>query len=542
LLGLILLVWLPRFKGPIDLRWDGGVYYTLGTSLAEGKGYKLLNEPGEIDAVQYPPLLPLIIAAYQLVLGTSDPTAVGIWLRFSAFLVFIGYILIVFYFLKGFLPLPWAFAGTVLCLFSVHVYFLSDLCFPEILFSLATVLFVLCLKRDTGPVNSFLAYLLATVTFGLRTVGLAAFAAWVFESLINKRFKQAVIRGILVLIPILCWQLYIASVESSDEYNRPAYAYQRAPYMFYNVTYARNFSLENPVTPENGPAKTVSRFARNVAVVPANLGEPVSTLHGYWLMCLQSFFGRGDSTNLILSWIVFVILYSIGLFILGGMFLQFWRRQWIVPLYLIPYIGAMCFTPFPDQYSRYLMPVVPFLSLSLILFLIFLKDNASVLLPRKFLPTGSYLVVSLVLLMFLTQLFCLQYVFRNEFETLAYVDRKNQPVNYRLFFNNNAFMDFDLCVTFIRENANPEDVVGAGVPHWVYLRTGLKTVMPPMENDPLKEQEMLDSVPVGYLIIGKDVIRSERYTLPAVERFPDRWQRVYSPPGSDFAVYQRVNR
>lgn len=44
--------WLPRFHGPLDLRWDSGAYCILGTSLAEGKGYRLLNEPGEIEAVQ----------------------------------------------------------------------------------------------------------------------------------------------------------------------------------------------------------------------------------------------------------------------------------------------------------------------------------------------------------------------------------------------------------------------------------------------------------------------------------------------------------
>ena len=65
--------WIPRRSGPIDLRWDGGTYYILGTSLAEGKGYRLLNEPGEIAAIQYPPLLPAIVALHQQVLGTSEP-------------------------------------------------------------------------------------------------------------------------------------------------------------------------------------------------------------------------------------------------------------------------------------------------------------------------------------------------------------------------------------------------------------------------------------------------------------------------------------
>src|SRR5437016_2385074 len=65
LIGTVSVTWLPRLRGPIDITWDGSVYYILGTSLAEGKGYRLLNEPGEIEAIQYPPLLPLVVAAHQ---------------------------------------------------------------------------------------------------------------------------------------------------------------------------------------------------------------------------------------------------------------------------------------------------------------------------------------------------------------------------------------------------------------------------------------------------------------------------------------------
>jgi hypothetical protein len=44
--------WIPRLTSPIDLRYDAAVYYILGTSLSEGKVYRLLNEPGDIEAVQ----------------------------------------------------------------------------------------------------------------------------------------------------------------------------------------------------------------------------------------------------------------------------------------------------------------------------------------------------------------------------------------------------------------------------------------------------------------------------------------------------------
>src|SRR5512138_811233 len=81
LVAAVAALWATRLSGPIDLRWDAGVYYVLGTSLAEGRGYRLLHEPGAIEEVQYPPLLPAGIALLQRALGTSDAVRVGSALR-----------------------------------------------------------------------------------------------------------------------------------------------------------------------------------------------------------------------------------------------------------------------------------------------------------------------------------------------------------------------------------------------------------------------------------------------------------------------------
>jgi hypothetical protein len=116
LLALSTVVWLPRLSGPLDLRWDAAVYYTLGTSLAQGHGYRLLNEPGIIEAIQYPPFLPLIVAAYQSILRTDDPDVVGHWLRLTFAVMFIAYIVSTYLVLKGYLPIIYAFIATLICL------------------------------------------------------------------------------------------------------------------------------------------------------------------------------------------------------------------------------------------------------------------------------------------------------------------------------------------------------------------------------------------------------------------------------------------
>lgn len=545
LLALTILTWLPRFNGPIDMRWDSGVYYILGTSLAEGKGYKMLNEPGEIDAVQYPPLLPAIVAAYQLVLGTNDPTTVGWWLRISAFIIFIVYIYVAFNFFKNYLSLHLAFLATVLCIFSQYVYFLSDLLFPEVLFSLATLLFILFSKKEKSRVHSGLAYVFAVISYALRTVGIAALAVWVLESLVRRQYKQAIFRGFLVLIPIICWQSYIVSIESSYAYNHPAYAYQRAPYLFYNVSYARNVQLIDTITPEKGyitPVKLTRRFVRNLLRIPANIGETFTSMRGYLEMGLRFPFSGIRYTDTLISWSVSLILFTIGIFALGGLALQLFRGQWIVPLYAFIFIAAMCLTPYPDQFLRYLMPIAPLLALSLIVFLLAVSDASRRFLPSKWANLGTLIGVATLTIALSAELMCIVYYYSQEHQQIAYIDRNNQPVDYRLFYYNKINQGYDDCINYIKQNANPDAVVGAGQPHWVYLRAGLKTVMTPFEIDPVKAQELLDSVPVSYLIIGQDPVQGDRYTLPVIEQFSDQWEKVYFTTNGDWVVYQRVNR
>ena len=97
LAAVSLVLRVPHLSGPLDLRFDAGVYYTLGMSLAEGKGYRMLSEPGEPYGVLFPPLLPALAAAHQLAMGTSDPDTVGHALRWTYFVMFTAYILAVFW-------------------------------------------------------------------------------------------------------------------------------------------------------------------------------------------------------------------------------------------------------------------------------------------------------------------------------------------------------------------------------------------------------------------------------------------------------------
>ena len=224
----------------------------------------------------------------------------------------------------------------------------------------------------------------------------------------------------------------------------------------------------------------------------------------------------------------------------GGVLLLLIRRQPLVPLYVLVYTAAMCLTPFPGQYARYLMPIAPLLAL---LAIVCLDAAASWRRPPAREP-GRWFTVSLTGAVLgtalLIQTMVAVSVYVREYRPITYVDTRGQTVTYNLFFYDETERGFDEAIDYIRAHANPTEVVAAGTPHWIHLRTGLKTVMPPFERDVDTAQRLLDSVPVRYLVIGRDAVATERYTAPVVERFADRWEAVYATAIGGWTVYRRV--
>ncbi len=142
---------------------------------------------------------------------------------------------------------------------------------------------------------------------------------------------------------------------------------------------------------------------------------------------------------------------------------------------------------------------------------------------------------------FVVQIVCITLIYTQEHRRAVYRDRNNQVLSQRLFFYNQHQQAFDDGVDWLRQQAQPDDVIASSMPHWIYLRTGMKTVMPPLEIDVGKAQQLLDSVPVSYLILDRGAIDLQPYVLPLVQRYPERWKKVYKATDGDLTIYQRVS-
>src|SRR5262245_40036666 len=541
LVVLWIAVWLPRLHGPIDLRWDASAYYILGTSLFEGKGYRLLNEPGEIEAVQYPPLLPLVVAAYEKVLGTADYLVVAPRLRLSYFLLSGLYLFAAYALVRFFLMPPYALVVCSLTALSFDSFLHpSDTLYAEMPFALVSALFLVCHRLGHRRGCSIAAGFLGVAATLLRTAGVALLAAWVGESLLRRRFRQASIRIAVAAVPILLWQSHVWRVTSGEDYRRPAYPYQRATYSYSNVSYGVNFQLVDPFRPELGrigPRKLVERVLENLTAVPAALGQCcwMGPAYPNWFReNARNWFGLELPSYGFFARVVMLL----GCAVLAGAGLVAWQGEWFLPLYLAVTIGFVSLTPWPEQFWRYFAPLTP---LSALFFLELLRTIGAWCRKRDRAwarAAGSLVIAAPPAVMLIVSIGIAGSFLRNLLP-VSYYDARGKEHLYGLLTYGPEWHALDPTFEWLRHHGGAEEMIASSLPHLAYLRSGHRSVLPPMESDPEQARRLLDSVPVTYVVLDQFGI-SQRYAGPVVRSRPSEWQLVYTAPGGGAEVYERV--
>jgi hypothetical protein len=540
--ALAVALWLPRLSGPIDLRWDAGVYYVLGTSLATGHGYRVLSEPGAPEALQYPPLLPAIVAVYEKALGSTDAAVVGPWLRISYAILFLIYGLAALTLAKRYLPPVFAFAATALCLLHFQTIFLSDLLFTELPFAFVSVIFALVTVNGSSAsrLRGIASYALAAAGFLLRTAGVVLLAAWVLEALCRRRWRLAIWRSALALLPIIAWQAHVMRVRASDEYAHPAYQYQRASYQYYNVSYAENAALIDPFHPELGkmsPAAFAQRLATNLPKVALAFGQAVSTRDLEWRQIVQHLQRRTLGRPILPAAVAMVPVLGLAALVLGGLLLLIRKHAWIMVFIILGSVGLVLTTPWPAQFNRYLTPLEAFLSICVFMAL----SQIAASLQRgdawaNNLARGG--LIGIVSLMFGTATYTSLRQFYYRAKPDGIVIGEN-TASYHLFAHDSSWQDWEKAAAWIDTQTPRNSIVATSAPHFLYLHTGRLAVLPPMESDPVRARHLLESVPVSYVIVDnwKFLDLSRRYARPAMESNSADWVVAQSIKGTQ--IYRR---
>ena len=512
--------WWPRWGGPIDLRWDGGAYYILGTSLASGEGYRILSEPGGLSSSLHPPLVPALVAAHELLLGTTDPVVVGGALRVTLALCSAAYAIVVFLLLSASLPRALAAAVTLVGVLQPQYVYFTDALYAEALFGLFTIAFFVVRRYRRDTLGFVLCGVCAILAYEARTAGIALLVAWVVDHALRKETRRALTALVVSALLVASWTSWIKAVESSPEYQHPAYAYQTEPWVYFNVSYARNLlTFFDPWWPELGPLTPsgfVRRVAPNLRVLPRSIGQAVST----WETPRE-------------------LAIPLGILVLGGLLLQAVRREFAVVLYVALSLAAMCATPFQKQFVRYLLPLYPLLALALFELLAWAAAQARSRWPALPAALGTAIPWLVIVVIALRTTSEVRAMYANLHHEVAY-EQHGQAVRYRLFYYGPEGADLDAALDWLDRRAAPDDTFAGGDPQWVYLRTGRRCVVPPFVLDGRKGQQLIDSVPVKYLLASVKPGAYERFTAPLLAANPDAWRRVWRSPNGTLDVYERV--
>jgi uncharacterized protein (DUF486 family) len=360
--------------------------------------------------------------------------------------------------------------------------------------------------------------------------------AWVLESLVRRQWRLAIVRGLLVLLPVAAWQTHVMRVRGSDEYAHPAYEYQRAPYQFYNVSYAENVG---PAGSSHAGAVHLrardfaARLTTNLRQMVKRLGEGISTSEGYWRDLLSGTQHRMFGRQFIPLRLVLIPILALSTLVIAGVGILIYRRAWLMAFIILVSVGLICTTPWPGQFQRYLMPLTPFLAIAamIALFEIYrtLPASGSGHVMRAL---GQTAIAGVLLLALILQIYTTSELFSARKRGGASFVPGRGTVGPRFFYVDPLWRGWEQAIAWIEQNAAPDAIVATPYSHLCYLRTGRHAVSPPVESDPARTRHLLASVPVSYVVVDYG------YSLPAVESDSADWRLVQSFDGTK--LYQRI--
>ena len=398
---------------------------------------------------------------------------------------------------------------------------------------------MLAYRPGQGFTHDTLAAIPAIGAFFCRTVGATVFVAWVADALLRKQYRRAMLRSALACLCVGTWLAYVRSVESSPEYSKPTYGYQRADYLFYNVSYAKNVSYIDPYRPERGKTSAwdfFNRFLTNVLAAPENVGEAITSYKTFMVLQVNAL-NRCIGFSLIPENFVPRFLIGIGFLSLSGIVLLLVRREWGIAIYVFVSVLVLCaISPWPAQQVRYLVPVVPSFLLGLVECVRSLSMRSG---STSRAWRTSWRLSTAVLMIVITSELLVNYcqVHKSFFKDVSVRNRLGLEVPYRQICYGNELIAMDEAVDWVGEHAATGDIVAASMPHWIYLRTGLKSVMPPLEVNPAKTMTLLRSVPVRFLLHETPAFFTWRYVDAAVRAYPDEWRLVHTARKDREAVF-----
>jgi hypothetical protein len=209
------------------------------------------------------------------------------------------------------------------------------------------------------------------------------------------------------------------------------------------------------------------------------------------------------------------------------------RRAWMILFIVLLSVAVIWPMPWRNQFYRYAVPLTPFLMIGAMMIFDQLCAALSSLPMRPSIATFGRVTLGLLLILALTfRISSVWELFRDRAHGDGYVDSRGS-LPQRFFHYSDLSREWDAASAWIQSHSNADEIVATHLPQYCYLRTGRRAVMPPVERDRDRMRQLLDSVPVSYVIL--DPID----WMPAVEKDNEHWRRVESV--NRVRLYERIS-
>ena len=355
------------------------------------------------------------------------------------------------------------------------------------------------------------------------------------------RWRVAAQRLILASLPIVAWQGYIHVVEQQSSYNDPPYAYARADYALYNVSYARNMMLRDPTHPAKGRASApelAGRMAANLSTAVTHLGEATSVTELEWATVMSAI-KRLPVVARVVPWkLIPVSLALFGALVCGGALVWWFSGQRLIGLVLISYVALLSLLPTDYHWPRYLAGVAPVICACFLCGVRALGQSSFGIKAHWQSAMRRRVAMIPVAAAVALQLAVASWVFSRDVRAVTQI-WDARPVTYNLFTYDDAFSAFDSGLNWLKSYARDGDIVISSMPHWVYVRTHLRAVMPPFEANAEVARDLIGTVGARFVVVDRSGFSpANEYALPALATSPAAWALIYRDAAGLLEIYE----
>jgi len=490
ILILNLLLALLLFDPKLSTGGDNATYIVLAKSIISGKGFRDLSAPGEPFHTQYPFGYPLLLAPLLLLFPQNF-----IPLKFLSLLLGTGSLLLFFHLFKNRVE-PFILIISLLLLalnpdlLEFSHWELSEI--PYLFFSLLSLfLLIIGMTRNPSLNPTLLTGLVSMMlTYYIRSIGLALILAALVFLIYKRNFKLFFF--LLFFAFLIAFPWFFRNQRINPGQNE----------------YLSQFLMRDPYNPDAGllsSAEFIERFFTNLKI--------------YFFSVIPAITLPFFSSLLPSSFTLFLSLVVTGL-ILIGIYVLIKNRVGLTEFYLLFYLGIALIWPSVWSDRRFLIPVIPFLIFPFVL-------GIKTILGKMISHFWPILFVPLLSLLVLANLQVLLSQIPENLRLLSQYRKGEVMAGY-----SPDWFNYYKAAEWVKSNTLSSSIVMSRKPSLFFLRSERKGICYPFTSNPKQILSAIDEQGVSYVIV--DSFRwtgtTRRYLIPAIERYPERFEIVYVTP------------